>query len=239
MWTPFSYKPLILKPNEVHIWAINKKEHINKLPLYWDILNTSEKEKAAKFRFESDHNCAVISRGILKNILGNYLNKTPKNIEFKLGEYGKPTLKETSDIEFNISHSKDSIVMAFTQKNKIGIDVEYTKKDIEVKKIASHFFAEEEVTSLLALKESYHKQAFYNCWTRKEAFIKALGCGLSFPLDKFVVSLDCSKEAQLIATKWDKKEKEKWFLKAFEPDKDYIGAVSVKGKVTNMEFWRI
>ena len=238
MWTLFSYHSLSLKENEVHIWTINKKEHINKLPDYWKILNRIEKEKASKYRFESDHNCAVVARGILRILLGNYLNKDPKDIKFHKGEYGKPMLNESCKIEFNISHSADSIVMAFTQNNKIGVDIEYTKKEIEVKKIATHFFAKEEIAALLSLKESYHKQAFYNCWTRKEAFIKALGCGLSFPLDQFVVSLDSTKNASLLATKWDEKEKNNWVLKAFEPTKNYIGAFAVKGKVFNTVFWR-
>lgn len=237
MWTPFSSQSLTLTPHQVHVWSIDKDKHINKLPFYWSVLNETEKEKASKYRFENDHNCAVISRGILRILLGTYLKTSPKNINFQFGDYGKPTII-ASNIEFNISHSANSIVMAFTLKSKIGIDVEYTKKSIDVKKISEHFFSKEEISSLLSLHKNYQQQAFYNCWTRKEAFIKALGCGLSFPLDQFVVSLDSTKNASLLATKWDEKEKDNWVLKTFNPQENYIGAVSVKGKVTDVQFWK-
>jgi len=130
------------------------------------------------------------------------------------------------------------ILLGFVQKHIIGIDVEHTKREVDVKKIAECFFANEEVTSLFRLDQAYHTQAFYNCWTRKEAFIKAVGSGLSFPLDQFVVSLDATKEATLIETKWDAKEKDKWTLHTIEPREDYIGAVSVKGNVSDIQSWR-
>lgn len=238
MWTSFYDQPLVLKSDQLHLWSLNKTVHTNRLSEYWDLLNEVEREKATKFRFEKDRNCSIISRGILRSLLGNYLNVAPKSIKFNFGAYGKPFLKEASDIEFNISHSGDVIVLGFVKKGNIGVDVEYTKRNIEVKKIAEQFFSKEEIVSLFSLDASYHKQAFYNCWTRKESFIKALGSGLSFPLDQFVVSLDNTEKAQLITTKWDAKEKENWVLKSFEPEENYIGAFSVKRNVTAIQYWR-
>lgn len=238
MWISFSSQQLYLKPNQVDIWFVDKKKHLNKLSEYWTVLCDDERKKASQFRFVKDFNCSVIARGVLRTLLGKYLNTNPKNIEFEFGEFGKPQLKETNRLEFNVSHAEDGIAIAFTQKNKIGVDVEYIKRPIEVATIAKQFFSENEVSSLFSVEKSNQQQAFYNCWTRKEAFIKALGDGLSFPLDQFSVSLTSTKEASLLETKWDKKEKENWFLKSFEPKKGYIGAFSVKGKVTDIQFWK-
>ena len=238
MWTSFSDESLNLVPHQVHLWFVDKKNHKDRLTSYWSILNELEKEKATKYRFEKDRDCSIIARGVIRMLLGNYLKIHPKDVKLKLGEFGKPFLNELSDIQFNVSHSAETIVLAFIKKDKIGVDVEHTKRNIEVNTIAKQFFSKEEITALFSLDEKFQKQAFYNCWTRKEAFIKALGSGLSFPLDEFVVSLDSTKNAQLLETKWNLKEKENWTLKSFEPAKNYIGAFSVKGKVTDVQYWK-
>ncbi len=238
MWTTFSNQDLSLQPSQLHVWSVCKSDHENRLQEYWDILNEAEKERALTFRFLKDRYCFIIARGVLRNLLGAYIQMAPDQVKFQFGHNGKPYVHHPSQIKFNISHSGDTILLGFVQKHSIGIDVEYTKRKVDVKKIAELFFAEEEVTSLFRLDQAYHTQAFYNCWTRKEAFIKAVGSGLSFPLDQFVVSLDSTKEATLIDTKWDKKEKDKWMLNTIEPGKDYIGAVSVKGNVSDIQSWR-
>ncbi|WP_299767290.1 4'-phosphopantetheinyl transferase superfamily protein [uncultured Dokdonia sp.] len=237
MWTAFSNKDLSLPSDQLHLWSVCKNMHEDRISTYWDILNATERERALKFRFQKDRSCFIIARGVLRMLLGNYLGIAPAHIEFQFGPNGKPYVIHSNDIKFNISHSGDTIILGFIKKHRIGVDVEYTKREVDVKKIAEHFFSEEEVRSLFALDQDYHTQAFYNCWTRKEAFIKAVGSGLAFPLDQFVVSLESTKEATLIDTKWDKEEKEKWMLHAIEPRKDYIGAVSVKGNVAGITSW--
>lgn len=239
MWTPFSNQHLSLQSDEAHVWSVSKKGHEDRVHNYWDILDDLERERAMKFRFLKDRLCFIIARGSLRSLLASYTHTPPEEIEFLYGFNGKPYIDHPSNIQFNVSHSGDTIVLGFVQKYDIGVDVEYTKRSIEVEKIARLFFSKEEVTSLLSLDCDYHTQAFYNCWTRKEAFIKALGSGLAFPLDQFVVSLDSTKTATLIDTKWDKKEKEKWVLKSIEPQEDYIGAVSIKGTVNTIQTWAV
>ena len=234
MWTNFSNQQLSLPSDHLHIWSVCKNAHEDRLATYWDLLDATEKSRALKYRFQKDRSCFIIARGVLRLLIGNYLESAPDQIEFQFGYNGKPFVLNNRALQFNISHSGDTILLGFIQEHTIGIDVEYTKRKVDVKKIAKLFFSEEEVISLFALDQTYHTQAFYNCWTRKEAFIKAMGSGLAFPLDQFVVSLDSTKEATLIDTKWDKKEKEKWMLHAIEPSKDYIGAVSVKGNVSGI-----
>jgi len=238
VWSKFSNQQLSLHPNQVHIWSVNISEHINKLPIYWEFLNDKEKAKAAQFKFDKDCNCFVVARGVLKKLLSIYLNLKPKEIEFQFADYGKPYINHPSKIQFNVSHSKDAILIGFVRNDSIGIDTEYTKRKIEVKEIARQFFSQEEYQSLMALNSEYQLQGFYNCWTRKEAFIKALGSGLSFPLNQFVVSLDSSTKAELKKTKWDSTEKEKWTLQSISQRENYIGAFAVKGKVSDVSSWK-
>lgn len=237
MWTPFSNKQLSLQPDEAHVWSVSKCEHENRVQAYWDILDETERDRAMKFRFLKDRLCFIIARGVLRNLLATYIYVSPEDITFSYGYNGKPYIDHKSDIQFNVSHSGDTIILGFVQKYDIGIDVEHTKRPVEVEKVARCFFSNEEISSLLSLDPTYHTQAFYNCWTRKEAFIKALGSGLAFPLDQFVVSLDSTKEATLIDTKWDAKEKEKWVLQSMEPQQDYIGAISIKGTIDIIQTW--
>lgn len=238
MRTVYTNQQLSLHPNQVHIWSVHIRDHTNKLSIYWELLNEKEKTKATQFKFGKDCNCFVIARGVLRKLLGSYLHLKPEEVEFQSGNYGKPYINHSSKIQFNISHSKNVVLMGFILKDTIGVDVEYTQRKIDVKQIAKQFFSVEEYESLLTLDNSCQLQGFYNCWTRKEAFIKALGSGLSFPLDQFVVSLDCTEEAVLKDTKWDNKEKEKWVLQPIKPRENYIGAYAVKGKVSNVKSWK-
>jgi len=232
-----SIVPFSLKTQEVDVWKVSKQIHEDRLEQYWSVLNTEERERALKFRFEKDRNCAIIARGVLRNLLSNYTGLKPENIHFEFGSNGKPAICQHTPIQFNVSHSTDAIVFGFTKSYILGIDVECTEDDLDVENVAKSFFSETEVHSLLKLDQAYHKQAFYNCWTRKEAFIKAEGSGLSFPLKEFSVSLASSAEAELLETRWNKKEKEKWTLTAFTPAENYIGALAIKGKINNINYY--
>ncbi len=238
MWQS-SPKQFELKTKEAHIWSVDKSDHKDKIDQYWELLTDQEKQKAEKFRFYKDRSCYIIARGTLRNLLGAYTSQDPKEITIDYGFHGKPSHKSKSNIQFNISHSEESIVLGFIKDYDIGVDVEKVKDGIEIENIARSFFSEEEVHALLELKKEDHLQAFYNCWTRKEAFIKAEGSGLSFPLNKFVVSLDSTKEARLIETKWDQEERLKWTLTSFELKDDYIGAIAIKGSVAATNFWSL
>ena len=237
MWkTP----PSILKidDSKIDIWSVSIEQHVNKLPDYWELLSSFEKEKANRFRFEKDKNCYVIARGLLRILLSRYLNLKSQKINFRYAEKGKPYLQHPSNIKFNLSHSKNCIVLAFTKNIEIGIDVEYTKNNLEILQVADSFFSKQEIKELKSLQPIYRLSAFYNCWTRKEAFIKATGDGLSFPLNQFTVSLESSKSAEIKEILWDNKEKDLWSLETFTPQKDYIGAVASRNKIKDINYYK-
>ncbi len=226
-----------LQTKEVDVWKVSKEAHENRLDQYWSILNKEERERALKFRFEKDRNCSIIARGVLRNLISEYTSLDAKNVHFEFGTNGKPYICHHNSIQFNVSHAADAIVFGFTKSHILGIDVECTEGDLDVENVAKAFFSDTEVKSLLKLDRVYHKQAFYNCWTRKEAFIKAEGSGLSFPLKEFSVSLESPIVAELLETHWNKNEKDKWTLTAFTPAKNYIGALAVKGKINNINYY--
>ncbi len=220
--------PLTLNSQEVHIWNVYIPQQLDRLDVYWHILSTDEQEKAQRFRFQKDKNCSIIARAILRELLAEYLEIDSKKIEFKYTEKGKPYLTLPKNIYFNISHSKDCIALAFSKTPILGVDIEYTEHPIEVLSVASSFFSETENQILKNLPLEQHQKAFYTCWTRKEAFIKATGDGLSFPLKEFSVSFQKNTYPQLLETLWDINEKKRWTLEAFIPFKNYIGAIAIR-----------
>lgn len=239
IWRSFNHKNPVLAAGEIHLWKIHKQEHLDRYEVYWELLSDQEKKKAMHFRFYKDKSCYVIAKGVLRTLLGAYLKCDPTSISIKYAHNGKPFVFNEMEIHFNVSHAKDCILIGFAKKHEIGVDVEYVDRPVEVELIARSFFSSEEVTQLLAIDQKYQNQAFYNCWTRKEAFIKALGEGLSFPLDQFVVSLDSIEDARLITTLWDLEEKSHWFLTSVVPCDNYVGAVALRGAIDSVTYWKV
>ena len=217
----------------VHVWFVDLSDELA-VNQCVNLLSEDEKERAAKFRFEKDRLYFIIARGVLRQILGLYLSEKPDTIQFEYGEYGKPFLPKNT-LQFNLSHVGEIALIALTKKDIIGIDVEVINRKIEIENIAKHFFAKGEIDCLMSLPKAQRHEAFFNCWTRKEAFIKATGDGLSFPLDQFEVSLKPNEKAELLATYFNEKEHEKWSLFDLKMKEGYKAALAVKGKVEEIK----
>lgn len=237
MWSPAMQKPL-LPAGELHIWRAELSVDAAALAHYQTILTKEEIDRADEFRFERNRNYFIAARGILRCLLGNYLQMDPNKIVFNYGEFGKPALASSKDMQFNLSHSGGMALIGITKNHCVGIDLERIESNIELEEIANRFFSQRESRDLLALPLDQRPQAFFNCWTRKEAFIKAKGSGLSFPLDKFEVSLHPEEPAKLLATHWNDQERAKWSLFNLEPGEGFAGAVAVNGLVTDVRFWQ-
>jgi 4'-phosphopantetheinyl transferase len=187
----------------------------------------AERERASRFHFEKHRRRFILGRGFLRALLARYLQIAPEDVSFSYGPYGKPALSdERSALRFNASHSHELAVYAFSQHHEIGVDVEYIKKDFDVEEIARHFFSADEVQKLSALPKTERPPAFFRCWTRKEAYIKALGSGLSHPLDQFDVTLAPGEPAALLRDHSDPDAASRWSMFNLELD-DYAGAVAV------------
>lgn len=222
---------------DIHIWNIKVSFDHNIIFRFESILSADEKKKANRFKFEKDKLIYITARGILRLLSGKYLKISPKEIKFDYSEYGKPFFKTDTSLKFNVSHSGERIAIAFSQGQEIGIDIEKIKDDFNVIELARNFFSKNEIKALEQVSKSEVNRAFYRCWTRKESFIKAEGSGLSFPLDKFAVSLDKDEQAELLKTDWEATEKDMWSLYSFVPCEEYIGAIAYRSKVVSLKYY--
>lgn len=223
-----------ITPGIVNIWVIDLDTIDERIENYYGLLSKDERSKTKKFKFERDRNNFTVCRGVLRRLSALYLGTRPQDIKFGYSEFGKPHFIE-STLKFNVSHSGNVAVIGFLEGQEIGIDVELVKTNFDVLDIANNFFSEKEIKALNELPHEIQSLAFYRCWTRKEAFIKAEGSGLSFPLDSFAVSMDSDEIATLLETVWDRKEKEKWILHSFVPSSGYRAALAVRRKVNSIE----
>jgi 4'-phosphopantetheinyl transferase len=222
--------PLLAKV--VHIWCASLRTSSQRLNDSWNLLLEDEKRAADKFISVQARENFIISRGILRLLLSKYLGTAPEKLVFKQGRYGKPYVKQDTEqlpLQFNISHSKDLALFAFALHNQIGIDIEYIQEDFSCEEIAPQFFSKQENIVLSALPKEQQREAFFTCWTRKEAFIKSIGEGLSFPLDKFDVDLTANKENQPLPVYIhdEKNANRVYSLYALYPARDYVAALAL------------
>jgi 4'-phosphopantetheinyl transferase len=174
-----------------------------------------------------------MARGMLRVILSRYLNVTPGQIQFHYNRYGKPRIMDPAGTEwlnFNVSHSGDLILIAIAHGRKIGVDLEQTRQDVSYDQVAQRFFSPQEYAMLQSFTAAEAKRkAFFDYWTRKEAYIKAQGQGLSIPLEQFDVSLDTDEPARLLANRIDPEDVSRWTLQGISPGQGYTGAIAVEG----------
>ncbi len=225
-----------LSTKQIHLWCCDLDKNEVRLDEYISLISADEIVRAKKFKFKKDRNCYIISRGILRELLGAYLDENAAKLKFEYTSYGKPYLPN-KNLNFNISHSGDMVVCAFVVGLQIGVDIEKIKQDFDVLELAQKFFSKREIEVLEKQPKEDLARAFYRCWTRKEAFIKAEGSGLSFPLNKFAVSLEDDNQAILLETDWDASEKSHWSLFSFVPEDNYIGALSVRNKLATVKYF--
>jgi 4'-phosphopantetheinyl transferase len=177
----------VLDNAEVHVWMASVKDFIAKQKYFCSILSAPEKKRANRFVFPEHKKRFIIMHGILRELLANYLHTKPENLSFTSNKFGKPKI---DNINFNISHSRDLALFVFAKNYDVGVDIEFINKESMNLDIAERFFSTHEAQALLKLPVAKRPQAFFNCWTRKEAFIKAIGEGLAFPLNKFDVDIN-------------------------------------------------
>jgi 4'-phosphopantetheinyl transferase len=224
---------LNLEGHHVDVWRLSLNLLADSVKLIESTLSADEEKRAARFHFQVDKNRFIVAHGVLRKILGRYLHYDPAELTFSLNQYGKPALIN-STLEFNLSHSGDFALIAVTLGRKVGVDVERIRQGISSHVIAQQYFSKAEVAELQSLPFEQREAAFFTCWTRKEAYIKAQGLGLSLPLESFDVSLTPGQPAILRATRPDPQESARWTLLSLDVDQNYKGALAVEG--TDLDF---
>jgi 4'-phosphopantetheinyl transferase len=232
---------LTLLSGEVHVWRASldiTTPHIRQLQ---DTLSADELERASRFHFAKDRRRFIVARGVLRSLLGRYLGAEPRQLRFSYSTYGKPALVPTSGearLCFNVSHSHELALYAVTYGREIGVDIEYIRTNIACEEIAERFFSPQERALLRTLPAPLKYDAFFNCWTRKEAYIKARGEGLSLPLDQFDVAFAPGEPAALLATRWAPHEASRWALRELTPGPGYAAALAVGGHGWRLACWQ-
>ncbi len=238
----FAAPNITLSDDEVHVWRASLEAPASELQNLRKILADDEVRRADRFRFPKDRHHYTVARAVLRILLGRYLNLNPEEIRFEYNAYGKPDLDSTAGddaLKFNLSHSGKLVLYAFTRHREVGIDIEWILRRLDqTEGIAERYFSARENAALRPLPEHLKQEAFFNCWTRKEAYIKARGKGLSLPLDQFDVTLRPGEPAELLETRDDPQHAARWTMQKLMPGPDYIAALVVEGDGWHMKCWQ-
>ncbi|SRR6266496_2115226 len=222
-------KRSVLGPDEVHVWQAKLDDRL--LDSLATFLSQDERERGKKFRFARDQNRFIVGRGLLRAILSSYVGTAPHDLNFSYGDKGKPALAGMGNsIRFNLAHSGEMAVYAVSLNRELGIDLEYFREELADEDVARRFFSACEVRSLFSIPVEIRRVAFFNCWTRKEAYIKARGEGLSMPLQNFDVAFEPGKPAALVRNHVDPIESVRWSMKALDVPPGYAAALVVEGQ---------
>lgn len=207
------------------------------------LLSPGERARAGRYRFEDDGHRSVIAHGLLRLLLAQCLEQPPACLSFESGEFGKPALAATVGSDrsaaphFNISHSGDWILIALAMDRPVGIDVECLRMDMACETIAARFFSPRERQALASLPAEQRTAAFFECWTRKEAYLKARGDGLTLALDGFDVSLLPGRQPRLLATRHDPEDVTRWRMANVHPGPGHAAAVVARGFGWRLRCW--
>jgi len=236
---------VILGADEVHLWRVALDQPAAVLQGLGQTLAADEAARAARFYFDRDRRHFTAGRGMLRLLLAQYLDLAPDVIRFTYGPQNKPALAEAmrpaeagrGPLQFNLSHSHGQALYAFTWGREIGVDLEQVRPMPDAESIAGRFFSARDYATFLTLPATQRDEGFFNCWTRKEAYIKALGEGLSHPLDRFDVSLRPGEPAQLLAVAEAPEEVERWSMRSLKPVFGYVAALVVEGRDWSLRCW--
>ena len=221
--------------SEVHIWRAQVAQPPWLLDRFWNSLAAEEQTRANRFRFDKDRNQYIASHGILRDVLSRYLTIPAAQIRFAYGERGKPRLAEyqlvhDGPLHFNMSHSANLALYAVAQGGVVGIDLEFIRPLDDFLRIAETFFSPAECAALHNLPETAQLGAFYSCWTRKEAYLKARGDGLSINLDQFAVSLGPEEAPALLCVQDAPNEPARWTLNNISLGPECAAALVTEGR---------
>jgi 4'-phosphopantetheinyl transferase len=232
---PPSRLRLTAHAGHVDVWATALDQAPAVLARLRGTLTDDETARADRFHFERDGHRFVIARAVLREILGAYLGVAPRAVRFVLGPRDKPALAPPVDaagVQFNVSHSGEIALYAVTRREPVGVDVEQVRALDDLAALAERNFSRAECAALFALPPERRAVAFFSCWTRKEAYVKALGEGLSHPLQAFTVSFEDGAPARVVEIDGDIAAARRWTLAAIDVAAGYAAAVAVDGPVT-------
>ncbi|TMQ62319.1 MAG: 4'-phosphopantetheinyl transferase superfamily protein [Candidatus Eisenbacteria bacterium] len=256
---PTASEPAVSKPNtaraptlagpsrvasdEVHVWCACLDVPAETLARLYATLAVDERNRSARFRFQRDRRHFIVAHGVLREVLGRYLQTEPGRIGFVYQAFGKPDLGPEfgGRLKFNLSHSAGLALIAIAPESNVGVDLEYIRAQSDYAELARYFFSAAEVDQLSALPDHLYAEAFISCWTKKEAYVKARGRGLALPLQSFTVPLTTDPAqgpATLQAASNDIDQAIRWSVHTLRPALGYIGALAIQGCGWRLSQWQ-
>jgi 4'-phosphopantetheinyl transferase len=227
----------VLPDDAVHLWRAELDQPWQETPALFRLLSVEEQARAARFRREVDRQRFVVGRSRLRQILGRYLDLAPECLQFGYGNHGKPFLATAPQLQFNVSHAQGLALYAVRQTHPIGADLEQVERTLrDLEQLSERFFSAREHAELLALPTHQRVTAFFRGWTAKEAYLKAIGTGLS-QLEQVEVSLSANTPAQLIRVAATNLALE-WSLYTLEPAPNYVAAIVTPGHPQGWQYWQ-
>jgi 4'-phosphopantetheinyl transferase len=220
-----------LAADDAHVWRVSLDQPADMIAKLAPLLTRDERHKAERFHRPTDRRWFIAGRGILRKIISAYLALAPDEVRFVCNEYGKPFIADDQNrgaLSFNLSHSNGMALYAVTRGRRVGIDVEYMREDFATLEVAAHFFSKDEFEALKATAIDRRTEAFFNCWSRKESYIKAIGMGVSYPLDGFTVSLTPDASPALLKVDADATEAARWKIYELDVAEGYAAALIVE-----------
>ena len=204
-----------ISDDEVHVWLARIGLPSRRISVLADVLSVDERKKAERFHVRVDRESHIVGRALARIAIGRLLDRSPESLRFSYNDFGKPHLSDDLNkrgLQFNVSHSGQVVLVALTTNRRVGVDVERVRSDLNIDGIAGRFFSSREQAYLAALPLDLRYDAFFRCWSQKEAFIKARGEGHSLPLDSFDVTLGPTERPALLETRPDPAEANRWVI---------------------------
>jgi 4'-phosphopantetheinyl transferase len=230
---------LKLADNGVHVWTLRTSASDAVVAEFEGVLDARERVRATRFHLDRLRRSFIIIHGALRYLLAPYLGLDPASIRFAYSSKGKPSIAPASAIQFNLTHSGGQAAVALTADSPIGADMEQIRPLPEMQQIARRHFCTEEAAEILSLPPSERNPAFFRCWTRKEAYLKAIGDGLAAPLDGFRVSVRPTAPARVVHVNHDTSAAEAWTLQDLCLDSDYAAAIAYRHPPRTMSIFSV
>lgn len=219
-----------MSAGEVHVWSVPLAATAEELAALFATLSVEERDRAARYRHMPSRSEYIQTRATLRALLGRYLGASPGELAFTHSPQGKPLLPG-GEWHFNVSHSHGLAVIALTRVGEVGIDVERLRRQPTHLDLAARYFTPAEAAALRRLPREASEEAFFHVWTRKEAFLKAVGLGLSHGLERFEVAVPPDDPARVLHIDGDRGAGERWSMTALAPAPGYVATLAIEANV--------
>lgn len=235
-WSPPPGHPT-LAGDEIHVWCASLRRPAEEVARLTAVLSAEERERGERFLSVPARNQFLVARGLLRLLLGRYLDSEPTRLTFRHGPAGKPALPG-GGLHFNVSHSHELVVYAFTRRAEVGVDVEHVRPVVNEMELAERFFSPAEAAALRALEGERRREAFFRLWTCKEAYLKANGQGIAHGLERVEFSVHPEEPARMLRVDGEEEPARQWSLRGLAPAAGYVGALALACHDYRLTCWR-